>query len=87
MNLKSYIDAERGNGTSLAAALRIPISYLSQMASGNRAISPERAVAIEGATGGQVTRKELFPESWQRIWPELDRSKRTKPQAAQAEGV
>ena len=27
--------------------------------------------AIERATNGLVTRKELRPDDWQRIWPEL----------------
>lgn len=71
MNLKSYFDAERGNGVALALALDIPVSYLSQMASGNRSVSPERAVAIERATSGAVTRKDLRPTDWQAIWPEL----------------
>jgi DNA-binding transcriptional regulator YdaS (Cro superfamily) len=29
------------------------------------------AAAIEEFTEGQVTRKDLFPNDWQRIWPEL----------------
>lgn len=33
--------------------------------------SPENCVAIELATNGAVTRRDLRPEDWQRIWPEL----------------
>jgi len=28
-------------------------------------------VAIERATGGVVTRKDLRPDDWWKIWPEL----------------
>lgn len=31
-------------------------------------------VAIEQATGGQVTRKDLRPHDWQRYWPELEKA-------------
>lgn len=78
MQLKAYIQSERGKATALAGALDIPLSYLSQMASGNRAITAERASDIERFTGGVVTRKELFPSKWQRIWPELVGGKKSK---------
>jgi DNA-binding transcriptional regulator YdaS (Cro superfamily) len=71
MHLKAYILSERGKATTLAASLGIPLSYLSQMAGGLRAVTPERASAIELATDKEVTRQELRPDDWQAIWPEL----------------
>ncbi len=71
MNLTRYIARQKGNGQNLAAALGIPASYLSQMASGYRPVSPERAAEIERKTGGLVTRRELRPHDWRLIWPEL----------------
>ncbi|WP_079218906.1 transcriptional regulator [Herbaspirillum robiniae] len=71
MDLKTYIRAERGRATKLAAGLGISTSYLSQMAGGEAPISAERAVQIEQMTGREVTRKDMFPESWERTWPEL----------------
>lgn len=72
MKLRPYLDKlERGEASALAAQLEVSISYLSQMASGATAISPARAVAIEVATGGKVTRKDLRPDDWKQIWPEL----------------
>jgi len=71
MDLKTFIQTERGNGVALAEKLGIPLSYLSQMASGNRSVTPERASAIERATEGQVTRRDLRPDDWHEIWPEL----------------
>lgn len=31
----------------------------------------KRCVQIEQATGGQVTRRDLRPDDWHEIWPEL----------------
>jgi DNA-binding transcriptional regulator YdaS (Cro superfamily) len=31
----------------------------------------EHCVAIEKATGESVTRRDLRPDDWERIWPEL----------------
>ena len=71
MKLSEYISAERGNAARLAAALGVGISYVSQLASGNRTASPARAVQIEALTGGQVSRKELR-DDWMSIWPETN---------------
>lgn len=37
----------------------------------DRKPSPEYALAIERATGGLVTRQELRPDDYWRIWPDL----------------
>lgn len=77
MDLKTYIStSERGTATKLAASLGISISYLSQLGGGQAPISPERCVEIEEATNGVVTRKDLRPTDWARIWPELRTEKR-----------
>jgi DNA-binding transcriptional regulator YdaS (Cro superfamily) len=71
MDLKAYISGDRGRASRLARALNVSPSYLSQMASGTAPISPERCVAIWEQTEGLVTRQELRPDDWHRIWPEL----------------
>lgn len=71
MNLKTYIQSERGNAAALSAALGIPASFLSQLASGERNVTAERAAAIERATEGAVRRWDLRPTDWWLIWPEL----------------
>lgn len=38
---------------------------------GVRPCNPELAVLIERESAGQVTRRELRPSDWHRIWPEL----------------
>jgi DNA-binding transcriptional regulator YdaS (Cro superfamily) len=71
MDLKTYIQADRGRASRLAEQLGISRSYLSQMASGTAPISPERCVDIERETNREVTRQDLRPDDWRRIWPEL----------------
>lgn len=72
MDLKTFINTSpRGTAASLAKAIGVSPSYLSQMASGQSPISPERCVAIERWTEGVVSRRDLRPDDWARIWPEL----------------
>lgn len=72
MDLRTYLaEQPRGSARKLANDLSVSPSYLSQLASGKTRRSPERCVQIERATGGQVTRRELRPDDWQQIWPEL----------------
>ena len=82
MNLQHFIQDERGNATELARALGVPLSYLSQMASGDRSVSPERALFIEITTQGLVTRQELRPHDFWKIWPDLAHLAPTAEQVA-----
>ena len=38
---------------------------------GKRKFPAELCALIERATGGDVTRRDLRPDDWHRIWPEL----------------
>lgn len=72
MDLKTYLSSlERGGASKLAEAIGVSSSFLSQMAAGSSAISPARCVSIEKATSGTVSRRDLRPDDWQDIWPEL----------------
>jgi DNA-binding transcriptional regulator YdaS (Cro superfamily) len=72
MDLKTYITSgARGRAAKLAADIGVSPSMLSQMANGDCAINPKRCVAIGTATQGQVSRKDLRPDDWQDICPEL----------------
>lgn len=71
---RRYVDAlPRGQVKSLATRLGIHTVYLSQLASrqNGRQPSPELCVDIERKTCGAVTRRDLRPADWYRIWPEL----------------
>lgn len=69
MTLSEYIKSNRGNATALAEALGVHKTQVSNWV--NDTPSPASCVAIEGATGGLVTRKDLRPDDWESIWPEL----------------
>lgn len=71
MNLNSYLDSGIETATSLAAKIGVTPAFVSQWRTGFRPIPVERCAAIERATGGAVTRKELRPDDWHLIWPEL----------------
>lgn len=78
MNLSEYICTERGNAARLASALGVSISYVSQLSNNYRPVSPARATQIESLTNGSVTRRDLRPNDWHEIWPELAQD--SKPQ-------
>lgn len=78
MQLKEYLSKlERGEKSRLAEEMGISLSYLLQLASTAAPISPTRAVEIEKLTNGAVTRKDMFPNDWEKIWPELADAPRT----------
>lgn len=43
-----------------------------------REVPIDHCAAIEKASKGAVTRQELRPNDWQRIWPELAKPRKTK---------
>jgi len=71
MDLKTYLSQERGRQTALAKALGAHTPDVSRWADGARPIPVVYGAAIEQATGGAVTRQEMFPDDWEKIWPEL----------------
>lgn len=70
MDLKTYI-TEHGCTAKLAGEIGIAPAYLRQMASGIRPVPHKTAVVLERLTDGTVTRRDLFPNDWHEIWPEL----------------
>jgi DNA-binding transcriptional regulator YdaS (Cro superfamily) len=74
MKLHDYLDS--GGATALELAVKVGVSpaQLRQWVHGyaGRIPGPANCVAIERATGGKVTRKDLRPDDWFLIWPELD---------------
>lgn len=71
MELKTWVEAERGRALTLSKDIDVPPSFVSKMVAGSKAVPVERCVPIERATGGAVTRQDLRPDDWQDIWPEL----------------
>lgn len=71
MKLNEYLSEERGRGASIAAILNVAPQQIYQWASGVRGVPVDKCVAIEQATHKAVTRKDLRPDDWAAIWPEL----------------
>ena len=57
---------------------------VSQWATGVKAVPTERCPEIERATSGAVTRRDLRPDDWHRIWPELVTADHPTPEAKAA---
>lgn len=55
----------------LGAILGVTKSAVHQWTNPDRDVPVEHCFAIEQATGGKVTRRDLRPNDWQKIWPEL----------------
>lgn len=69
--LKSWTGAERGRLAALAKHLGISPPNVVAWITGNKPVPMIHAAGIEIFTCGTITRREMFPDSWQRIWPEL----------------
>jgi DNA-binding transcriptional regulator YdaS (Cro superfamily) len=72
MDLKSHLASlQVQERDELAAASGTTRGHLQNIVYGLRACSPELASMLERATGGVVTRRDLRPDDWHLIWPEL----------------
>jgi len=76
MNLDKYLSTQE-NQKKFSKRTGIPMSSLSFWRHGKRPVPFERCPQIEAATKGMVTRRELCPDNWQELWPEL--AERSKP--------
>jgi DNA-binding transcriptional regulator YdaS (Cro superfamily) len=72
--LQTAIDTAGGQA-ALASLIGVKQQHVWNWLNRGNAVPPEHCAAIEQATGGKVTRRDLRPEDWARIWPELDDSK------------
>ena len=60
-----------GSQAALARSLNVTAPTINQWAKGVRPVPEKMAVAIEAITNGAVTRRDLRPNDWYLIWPEL----------------
>lgn len=74
MNLRAYLDSlPRGGVSEFAGRIGVTPVYLSQIAAGQdgRVPSPGLCVVIERESHGRTGRRDLRPDDWMLIWPEL----------------
>lgn len=77
MNLKTYSASTEIRKADLARSVGVSPALLHQWIEGIRPVAIRHCLAIERATDSQVTRKDLRPDDWQNIWPELASSATT----------
>ncbi|WP_197328971.1 transcriptional regulator [Ralstonia syzygii] len=70
MKLKDYLGV-RGRQAALASATGLAPAYIWQISNGLRPAPIEHCAAIERATDCAVSRRDLRPDDWMLIWPEL----------------
>lgn len=70
MNLHEYLEGY-GRQASLSRATGLAASFINEMATGRKPVPIAHCANIERATDGLVTRKDLRPNDWHQIWPEL----------------
>lgn len=51
------------------------LEYLRKAISKKQKLGAVLSVSIEKNSGGSVSRKDLHPSDWEKIWPELDHKK------------
>lgn len=71
MNALDLAIEHMGGVGKLAGAIGMGQAAVSNWRARNTLIDPLHCVAIEVATTAVVTRKQLRPNDWQQIWPEL----------------
>ena len=71
MELSQWLEQERGRQNRLARHLGLRPPVVAAWVSGRRPVPMPHGAAIEQFTGGAVSRKDLFPDDWSRLWPEL----------------
>lgn len=62
MDLKTYLKRSKQSQSEFAEKLGVSQGLVSQWVQGITGITPERAIEIEDATAGVVTRHELRPD-------------------------
>lgn len=81
MNLKEYL-ATTETASSLSKRLKVPNVSISNWANGKRPVPIRWILIIESETGGRVSRKDLRPDDWQILWPELAQQSADKKEVA-----
>jgi DNA-binding transcriptional regulator YdaS (Cro superfamily) len=81
MDLKSFMAGlDTAQRKELADACDTSTGHLQNVMYGYRTCAPELAVRLERITVGAITRKDMRPDDWQDIWPELAAPIAPRPQ-------
>lgn len=83
--LLNYINQlNQDEGRAFAVSCGTTLGYLRKAASVGQVLHPKTCSRIDAATAGAVTRRDLRPDDWQTIWPELVVNYKPNPTQAPA---
>jgi len=72
MELKKYLTGlTTHERQKFAVSVGTTYGHLANVANGYKPLNEKVCVAVEQRTGNIVTRKDLRPDDWHLIWPEL----------------
>lgn len=71
-----------GSQAGLAKAIDVAPAIVHQWRSGVRPVPVQHCLAIERATNGAVTRRDLRPDDFHLIWPDLEPATATEAKEA-----
>lgn len=73
MKLSDYVKALPGEDARKGFAVRCGTTpgHMRNVMYGSKTCGVTLAVAIERETGNAVTRRELCPDKWAEVWPDL----------------
>lgn len=74
MDIRTYLKKEAISQSAFGALIGVSQGMVWQWITGATPVSEKYCVVIEQKTDGQVTRKDLRPDDWHLIWPELVQS-------------
>lgn len=78
--LLNYINRlNQDEGRAFSVRCGTTLGYLRKAVSVGQVLHPKTCSLIEAETAGAVTRRDLRPEDWQTIWPELAVNYKPKP--------
>lgn len=71
MKLDTYLTKFEISQSDFANSIGVTQGMVYQWINKDRPVTPIKCVEIEKQTKGHVTRKDLRPDDWKKIWPEL----------------
>lgn len=71
MDIRTYLEKSGISQSAFAEMAGVTQGMVWQWLKGLRPVSPTACVAIEKATGKAISRKDLRPSDWNKIWPDL----------------
>jgi DNA-binding transcriptional regulator YdaS (Cro superfamily) len=71
MQLSQWLRSERGRQARLARFLKVSDPVVAEWSTGGRPVPMRHGLGIERFTAGEVSRRDLFGDDCESIWPDL----------------